>query len=469
MTPSTPPQAHRTDDRSEEPPRSRSHYVKSVLVGSIGNMIEWFDWFVYSTFAIYFAGQFFPSDDRTAQLLNTAAIFAVGFLARPLGGWLLGRLSDRNGRKAGLTVSVGMMSASALMIALAPNYATAGNLGACLLVTARILQGLSVGGEYAASAAYLTEVSKKGWRGLGASFQYISVTLGQLAGLLVLIVLQFSLSDEQLTSWGWRVPFAMGAIGAVAVFYLRRGMHETTAYSVAETVDTEDRRGTLAEVWRNRRAAVVVFTLTLGGTVAYYTYTTYLTSYFVNSVGLGKSQASTISFIGLLVFLVLLPIGGYVSDRIGRRPVLIFFGIGTTIGTYPILQGMQNNPTWLTCLVLTVLGLVFVVGYSSVNAVVKAELFPTGVRTVGVAIPYSIATAVFGGTAPYIALAFRDAGRESWFFIYVSICAAISLITYVFMRETKDVNLIAATTAPGPTDRAQHSASKGTPITTVQG
>lgn len=261
----------------------------------------------------------------------------------------------------------------------------------------------------------------------------------------------------------------MGAIGAVAVFYLRRGMHETTAYSVAETVDTEDRRGTLAEVWRNRRAAVVVFTLTLGGTVAYYTYTTYLTSYFVNSVGLEKSQASTISFIGLLVFLVLLPIGGYVSDRIGRRPVLIFFGIGTTIGTYPILQGMQNNPTWLTCLVLTVLGLVFVVGYSSVNAVVKAELFPTGVRTVGVAIPYSIATAVFGGTAPYIALAFRDAGRESWFFIYVSICAAISLITYVFMRETKDVNLIAATAAPGPTDRAQHSASKGTPITTVQG
>lgn len=221
---------------------------------------------------------------------------------------MLGRLSDRNGRKAGLTVSVGMMSASALMIALAPNYETAGNLGACLLVTARILQGLSVGGEYAASAAYLTEVSKKGWRGLGASFQYISVTLGQLAGLLVLIVLQFSLSEEQLTSWGWRVPFAMGAIGAVAVFYLRRGMHETTAYSVAETVDTEDRRGTLAEVWRNRRAAVVVFTLTLGGTVAYYTYTTYLTSYFVNSVGLEKSQASTISFIGLLVFLVLLPI-----------------------------------------------------------------------------------------------------------------------------------------------------------------
>ena len=445
MSPSTPPPAPRRDDQPTAGRRTRGHYVKSIMVGSIGNMIEWFDWFVYSTFAIYFAGQFFPSGDPTAQLLNTAAIFAVGFLARPLGGWLLGRLSDRTGRKAGLTVSVAMMSASALMIALAPNHATAGYVGACMLVVARILQGLSVGGEYAASATYLTEVSKKGWRGLGASFQYISVTLGQLAGLLVLIVLQFFLTEEQLTGWGWRVPFAMGALGAVAVFYLRRGMHETDAYAVAATADTGDRRGTLAEVWRNRRAAMVVFALTLGGTVAYYTYTTYLTSYFVNSVGLAKAQASTISFIGLLVFLVLLPVGGYVSDRIGRRPVLIFFGVGTTIGTYPILQGMQNNPTWLTCLVLTILGLVFVVGYSSVNAVVKAELFPTSVRTVGVAIPYSLATAVFGGTAPYIALAFRDAGRESWFFVYVSICAAISLVTYVFMRETKDTDLVTET------------------------
>ncbi|MGW3277353.1 MFS transporter [Nocardia rhamnosiphila] len=433
-------------------PRTRGYYIKSVFAGSIGNMIEWFDWFVYTTFAIYFAGQFFPKGDATAQLLNTAAIFAVGFLARPLGGWLLGRLSDRQGRKAGLTITVTMMSFSALLIAVAPGFDTAGYLGAAMLVVARILQGLSVGGEYATSAAYLTEMSKKGWRGLGGSFQYVSVTLGQIAGVLLLIVLQFLLTEQQLDSWGWRIPFVLGAVAAVAVFYLRRGMHETEAYAAVEQDDVRGRRGTLAEVWKHRRAAFLVLTLTLGGSVAYYTYTTYLTSYLVNSVGLPKEDAAQINFLALVVFLFLLPLGGYISDRIGRRPVLIFFGLGTTVFTYPILQGMQQSPTWLWCLLYTLLGLTFVAGYSSVNAVVKAELFPTEVRTVGVAIPYNVAQAVFGGTASYLALALRDAGHESYFFVYVSVCAAISLLTYVFMRETRDVNLVgSAPAAPAAT------------------
>ena len=429
----------------QERTHSRGYYIKSVFAGSIGNMIEWFDWFVYTTFAIYFAGQFFPKGDTTAQLLNTAAIFAVGFLARPIGGWVLGRLSDRQGRKAGLTITVTMMSFSALLIAVAPNYDTAGYVGAGMLVIARILQGLSVGGEYATSAAYLTEVSKKGWRGLGGSFQYISVTLGQIAGVLLLIVLQFLLSEQQLNSWGWRIPFVIGTLAALAVFYLRRGMHETDAYSALEKNDTNAKRGTLAEVWKHRKAAFLVLALTLGGSVAYYTYTTYLTSYLVNSVGLSKQAAAQINFVALVFFLFLLPLGGYISDKIGRRPVMIFFGLGTTVFTYPIMQGMQDSPTWLWCLLYTLLGLTFVAGYSSVNAVVKAELFPTEVRTVGVAIPYNIAQAVFGGTAAYIALALRNAGHENYFFIYVSVCAAISLITYVFMRETRDVDLVGKT------------------------
>ena len=444
---------------SQEHPHSRGYYIRSVIAGSIGNMIEWFDWFVYTTFAIYFAGQFFPKGDTTAQLLNTAAIFAVGFLARPVGGWLLGRLSDRKGRKAGLTITVSLMSFSALLIALAPNYATAGYVGAGMLVAARILQGLFVGGEYATSAAYLTEVSKKGWRGLGASFQYISVTLGQIAGVLLLIILQFLLSEEQLTSWGWRIPFVIGTIAAVAVFCLRRGMHETDAYSALEKKDMHERRGTLSEVWKHRKAAFLVFTLTLGGSVAYYTYTTYLTSYLVNSVGLSKEDAARVNFVALVGFLFLLPLGGYISDKIGRRPVLIFFGLGTTVFTYPILQGMQDSPTWLWCLAFTLIGLTFVAGYSAVNAVVKAELFPTEVRTVGVAIPYNIAQAVFGGTASYIALALRDAGHENYFFVYVSVCAAISLLTYLFMRETRDVDLVGptATTATAATRVDSHT------------
>lgn len=431
--------------------KSRYGHAKNILVGSVGNMIEWFDWFVYSTFAVYFSGQFFPGGDETAALLNTAAVFAVGFFARPLGGWLLGRLADRRGRRAGLTVSVGMMSASALLIACAPDHATAGYTGAVVLVVARLMQGLSVGGEYAASASYLTEVSARNRRGLGSSFQYVSVTLGQLAGLAVLIVLQMLLSEAQLTSWGWRIPFVMGAIGAVAVFWLRRGMEETEAYSEAERgTDEHDRRGTLREVWRQRRAAGLVFALTLGGSVAYYTYTTYLTSYLVNSVGLSKPEASSISFVALCFFLVLLPLGGHISDRIGRRPVMMFFGIGTTLCTYPVLSGMQQWPTWGAVLAFTLVAFTILAGYSSVNAVVKAELFPTGVRTVGVAIPYNLAQALFGGTAPYVALAFTDNGHENWFFVYVSVCALISLTTYVFMPETRDRSLTARPDAPQP-------------------
>lgn len=419
----------------------RLSHVKNILVGSIGNMIEWFDWFVYSTFAVYFSAQFFPRADATAALLDTAAVFAVGFFARPVGGWLLGRLADRKGRRAGLTVSVGMMSASALMIALAPSHDQAGYTGAVLLIVARVMQGLSVGGEYAASASYLTEVSARRWRGLGSSFQYVSVTLGQLAGLAVLIVLQLLLDEQQLTSWGWRIPFFVGALGAVAVFWLRRGMHETDAYTAAARADEHNQRGTLRAVWQERRAAALVFALTLGGSVAYYTYTTYLTSYLVNSVGLSKSEASSVSFVALCCFLVLLPLGGYISDRVGRRPVLIFFGVGTTLGTYPILSGMQHWPTWGAVLALTLVAFTILAGYSSVNAVVKAELFPTGVRTVGVAIPYNLAQAIFGGTASYVALAFADSGHENWFFVYVSLCALVSLVTYLCMPETRDRTL----------------------------
>ncbi|MEV0702895.1 MFS transporter [Saccharopolyspora sp. NPDC050389] len=421
-------------------PRRFTH-ARAVLSGSIGNTVEWYDWFVYANFALYFAGQFFPKGNPTAQLMNTAAVFAVGFLARPLGGWVLGRIADRRGRKFGLTLSVTMMSFSALLIAIAPTHQQAGYLGAVLLLVARIMQGISLGGEYAASAAYLTEVSQRGRRGLGSSFQYVSVTIGQLLGLVVLMVLQAVMTEEQLTAWGWRIPFVIGAIAALVVFYLRRRMHETSAYVEEESHDAQMRRGTLREVWKHRRAAVLVFALTLGGSVAFYTYTTYLTKYLANSVGLSKPDAARVMFIALCLFTVLLPLGGALSDKIGRRPVLIFFGVGTTLGTYPIMTSMQRWTSFGVALALTMLALTIVAGYSSVNACVKAELFPTGIRTVGVAIPYALAQAIFGGTAEYVALAFRDAGVENYFFFYVSACGLVSLLTYLLMPETKTAAL----------------------------
>ncbi|MGW6359044.1 MFS transporter [Streptomyces sp. NPDC055092] len=414
---------------------------KKILVGSAGNMVEWFDWFVYASFATYFAGAFFPDGNPTAQLMNTAGIFAVGFFMRPVGGWLLGRVGDRKGRKAALTLTVTLMSASAVLIAIAPTYAVAGYGGAVVLLVARLLQGLSVGGEYAASATYLTEASDPSRRGFASSFQYVSMTAGQIVGLGLQIVLQRTLSDDALHSWGWRIPFIVGALGAAIIFYLRRNMLETDVYEESADDAGADQKGTLKALWAHRREAFLVMALTMGGTVAYYTYTTYLTKYLSNSAGLSKETATLVSFCALIVFACIQPLAGRLSDRIGRRPLLITFAVGSTFLTVPIMTMLKHAGSFWPALGLALLALVVVTGYTSINACVKAELFPTGIRALGVALPYAIANALFGGTAEYVALWFKDAGLESGFYWYVAGCAAVSLIVYLTMRETKDIDL----------------------------
>ncbi|MFJ8160389.1 MFS transporter [Streptomyces sp. NPDC096136] len=423
------------------PPSDERRRRRLALVGgSLGNLVEWYDWFVYASFAIYFADSFFPGDNPTTQLMNTAGIFAVGFLMRPVGGWILGRAADRHGRKSALTLTVTMMSAAALLIAVAPTYGQAGYFGAVVLLLARLLQGMSIGGEYAASATYLTEASARDRRGLGSSFQYVSMTCGQLLGLAILITMQHTLTKEQLGSWGWRVPFALGAVFAVVVFWLRRRLQETDAFKEDGAHD-DSARGSLKALWEHRRQAGLVMALTLGGTVAYYTYTTYLTKYLVGSAGMAKTTATLVSFTALALFAALQPLAGMLSDRIGRRPLLITFAVGCTVGTYPIMTALGSASSYWSALGLSLLALVIVTGYTSINAAVKAELFPTRVRALGVALPYAVANALFGGTAEYVALWFKNGGHEKMFFWYVSGCALVSLVTYVLMPDTRDAAL----------------------------
>lgn len=452
------------------PPGDERRKRRLALVGgSLGNLVEWYDWFVYASFAIYFADSFFPGDNPTTQLMNTAGIFAVGFLMRPVGGWILGRAADRHGRKSALTLTVTMMSVAALLIAVAPTYGQAGYFGALVLLLARLLQGMSIGGEYAASATYLTEASARNRRGLGSSFQYVSMTCGQLLGLGILITLQHTLTIAQLESWGWRIPFVVGALFAVVVFWLRRRLQETDAFkeesAAGEEAHDDSTRGTLKALWQYRRQAGLVMALTLGGTVAYYTYTTYLTKYLVGSAGMEKTTATLVSFTALTLFAVLQPFAGMLSDRIGRRPLLITFAVGCTVGTYPIMTALGSASSYWSALGLSLLALVIITGYTSINAAVKAELFPTRVRALGVALPYAIANALFGGTAEYVALWFKNSGHETMFFWYVSGCALISLVTYVLMPDTRNAALSRAEAeedgglAPGP-DRPATAAAE---------
>jgi MHS family alpha-ketoglutarate permease-like MFS transporter len=408
--------------------------LKSIFSGSVGNLVEWYDWYVYAAFSLYFAKSFFPQGDTTAQLLNTAAIFAVGFLMRPIGGWLMGIYADRKGRKAALMISVLLMCFGSLIIALTPSYEIIGVGAPILLIFARLLQGLSVGGEYGTSATYLSEMATKERRGFFSSFQYVTLISGQLIALAVLIILQQTLTTEQLYAWGWRIPFVIGALCAVVALYLRRGMEETESFTQKKEKPKESLMRTLM---RHPKELMTVVGLTMGGTLAFYTYTTYMQKYLVNTVGMSISDSTTISAATLFLFMCIQPLVGALSDKIGRRPILIAFGVLGTLFTVPILTTLHTVQSWWGAFFLIMAALIIVSGYTSINAVVKAELFPTEIRALGVGLPYALTVSIFGGTAEYIALWFKSIGMETGYYWYVTACIAVSLLVYVFMKDTQ--------------------------------
>lgn len=416
--------------------------LKSIVRGSIGNLIEWYDWYVYAAFSIYFAQAFFPNGDLTAQLLNTSAIFAVGFFMRPVGGWVMGAYADRKGRKKALIGSVIIMCIGSLIIAVTPSYQSIGIAAPILLVFARLLQGLSVGGEYASSATYLSEMATPNHRGFYSSFQYVTLIAGQLFALLILILLQhFFLTTEQLESWGWRIPFVVGALLSLVALRLRLGMQETQSFLAAQAIKKR-KEPVMRTLMRYPKEIFIVVGLTMGGTLAFYTYSTYMQKYLVNTAGFTKNDSTLISAATLFVFMLLQPVMGALSDKVGRRPILIAFGVLGTIGTVPILSALGHVTTAWQAFLYIMLALTIVSGYTSINAVVKAELFPVEIRTLGVGLPYAITVSLFGGTAEYLAFWFKSQGMENGFYWYVSSCIACSLLVYIFMRDTSTSSMI---------------------------
>lgn len=408
--------------------------LRSIVGGSLGNLVEWYDWYAYSAFSVYFATHFFPAGDRTAQLLSTAAIFAVGFLMRPIGAWVMGAYADNHGRKAGLALSVAMMGGGSLLIAITPGAEVIGLGAPLLLLIARLLQGLSIGGEYGASATYLAEIANAGQRGRISSYQYVTLIGGQLVALAVQLLLQAVLDEAAMEAWGWRIPFLVGAVLAFLVYRLRRRIDETPVFASAR--GKASRSSGVALLQQHPRAALLVIALTAGGTLAFYAYTTYMQKYLVNSAGFERPEATLIMTAALAVLMLLQPLFGHLSDRIGRKPLLVSFGIAGTLFTTPLFHAIAQTQSQGMAFLLVLGGLLCISGYTSINAVVKAELFPAHIRALGVALPYAIANSVFGGSAEYVALWLKNAGYESYFFYYVSGMCALSLITYLRMQET---------------------------------
>lgn len=400
----------------------RRQRIFAIVGASSGNLVEWFDFYVYAFCAIYFAPAFFPSDDPTVQLLNTAGVFAAGFLMRPIGGWLFGRIADKHGRKTSMLISVLMMCGGSLAIALLPTYEAIGVAAPFLLLLCRLFQGLSVGGEYGTTATYMSEVALKGRRGFFSSFQYVTLIGGQLLAVLVVVVLQQLLTTEELRAWGWRIPFVIGAMAAVIALLLRRSLEETSS---AETRSSKE-AGSLAGLFKHHKAAfLTVVGYTAGGSLIFYTFTTYMQKYLVNSVGMDAKVASGIMTVALFCYMLMQPLFGSLSDRIGRRSSMLWFGALGALCTLPILMTLKTVTSPVLAGLLIVTALAIISFYTSISGLVKAEMFPPEVRALGVGLSYAVANAMFGGTAEYVALGLKSIGHEEAFYWYVSGMLAI--------------------------------------------
>jgi MFS transporter, MHS family, alpha-ketoglutarate permease len=411
-------------------PHDTRRRIFAIVGASSGNLVEWFDFYVYAFSALYFAPAFFPSGDRTTQLLNTAGVFAAGFLMRPIGGWLFGRIADKHGRRRAMMISVLMMCGGSLLIAVLPTYAQIGALAPFLLLVARLFQGLSVGGEYGTSATYMSEVALQGRRGFFASFQYVTLIGGQLCAVLVLVILQQLLTTAELKAWGWRIPF-VGALTALIALYLRKSLHETQTASAR----TAEHAGTIRGAWQHKGAFLRVIGFTAGGSLIFYTFTTYMQKYLVNTAHMETKTASNVMTGALFVYMVLQPVFGALSDRIGRRNSMLLFGALSVLGTVPLMKALATVTTPLAAFGLITVALAIVSFYTSISGLIKAEMFPPEVRAMGVGLSYAIANAVFGGSAEYVALWFKQAGTESTFYWYVTALCAVSFVVTYFMPD----------------------------------
>ncbi len=403
--------------------------VKAILGACSGNLVEWYDFFIYAYTAIYFAAAFFPKGDTTTQLLATAGVFAVGFFMRPLGGWIFGWIADTRGRKVSMIISVFMMCAGSLLIAIMPTYDSIGLAAPVMLVVARLIQGLSVGAEYGTGATYISEIATPGRRCFYGSFQYFTIIAGQLLALFTVVLLQQTLSDEQLREWGWRIPFFIGAVSAVVVVYLRRSMHETASKKDMR----REGAGSLRGLFKHKRAVALVLAFTVGGSLYFYTFTTYMQKFLVISVGFDAETVSFIMTSALIGFMLCQPLFGLLADRIGiKAHMLLFSGIGVLV-VIPLLFAIQGSHNPLVAFALVFVGLVIASLYTPIAGIVKAELFPPAVRALGVGFPYAIGNAAFGGTAEYVALSFRAEGLESHFFFYVAAVLCVTFIASLLM------------------------------------
>ncbi|MCU1572556.1 MAG: Transporter [Micrococcaceae bacterium] len=420
---------------------------KAIIAGSIGNTVEWVDWAVYTTFSSIFAHHFFPAGNAVAALLATLAIFAVGFVMRPVGAAVLGAYADKHGRKKGLVLTIGLMAGASLVIGLIPTFESIGVLAPLILLLARMTQGFSAGGEFGTSSAFLIESAAPQRRAFAGSWQQVSVGAGILIASGLGALITSALPKEAVDSWGWRAAFIVCALLGVVGLWLRSSVEETDSFTNAKAASEQvaaatstKQRGSVWTMFRHHpKETLRVFGVTIAGTLLYYMWASYMPTYAAVSTGIPLNQALLANFIAILVFLVLLPFAGMLSDRIGRKPTMTAFAGGFLIFAWPAFHFL--NGSFGALLIIEIIGIILLLGYSANCAVIMAEQFPASVRATGIGLPYALAVAIFGGTAPYITTWLTTSGLGGWVWLYCSIAAAIGVVVYLTMPETKGKKL----------------------------
>lgn len=422
-------------------PEQRRERRRTIVGIGTGNAMEWFDWNVYATFSAFFATQFFAGGDQGAALLKTLAVFAVGFLARPFGGFLFGWIADRRGRKASMAACVATAAVGSLVIAFTPTYATIGIAAPAVLLIARLAQGLAHGGELPAAQTYLAEMAPPARRGRWSSLIYVSGSLGVLAGTLLGAVLAELLTREEMAAYGWRIPFLLGGVFGIYALVMRLRMRESETFEQHEARES----GTAAAVpvWRRMAAQPVamarVVLLTCGLTVVYYVWAVSAPAFAISARGVDPAGALWAGSAATVVFVLALPVWGALSDRFGRRPVLLVPAALLVVLLFP-LDGMVGSSAWSLFLAMSV-ALVLIAAGAAIAPALYAELFPTGVRAAGMGVPYSVAVALFGGTAPYLQSLFAEQGAPGMFTGYAIVLLLISGVTVWLLPETRGSDL----------------------------
>ncbi|MGV9947023.1 MFS transporter [Rhodococcus aetherivorans] len=397
------------------PPRGR---LRPLAAAAVGNVVEWFDLTIYATFAVYFSPLFFPTEDPTAALLSTFAVFAVGFFVRPLGGWLLGAYADRQGRKRALTLTIILMAVPTLAIGISPTYESIGLLAPAILVLARMVQGFAAGGESGGAMAYLYEIAPPNRRGLYTSLWYTTVVAGIVMATLLGFILSKALPADDLSSWGWRIPFLIGGAAGLVGLWVRSAMTETLETESAAEAGAH-RTGLVALFADYPRETLRIFLLMAGSATAFYTFVSYMPTHLIKNIKLGADATFGVHTLALVVFMVLLPLFGHLSDRYGRRTFGLIFALGGAIAIVPLSLALST--VWWQTLLTDLAFLALTACMFSVLAAVMTEQFPSRMRAMGVGAPYNLATAIFGGTAPFLLTWLSGNDQTTLYFVYLAV------------------------------------------------